>query len=146
MTSKDDIMTSWKLDFIILPRPSFGARCPKQGLSPGLPLSLFRFGPLVFIWMASNTRRENSFDSLSRTFTPVQSISWPPLRTTCSLTDDFKLAALDLCSERRFPNFKNILTVLTRNLKNCLTHYFECHFWVPWTIYYKMHHFSKRCL
>ena len=31
-------MTSWKLEFIILPRPSFGARCPRQGLSPGLYL------------------------------------------------------------------------------------------------------------
>ena len=31
-------MTSWKLEFIILPRPSFRARCPRQDLSPGLYL------------------------------------------------------------------------------------------------------------
>ena len=40
-------MTSWKLEFIILPRPSFGARCPRQGLSPGLYLC---WGSVRWIW------------------------------------------------------------------------------------------------
>ena len=97
-------MTSWKLEFIILPRPSFGARCPRQVLSPGLYLC---WGLVLWIWFGWLPKPDEKilFDSLSSTFTPVQSISWPPLRTTCSLTADFELAALDLCSERRFPNF-----------------------------------------
>ena len=95
-----DVMKTWVHYFA---PPLFWSKVSQTG-SKSRPLFLLRFGPVDLIWMASKTRRENSFDSLSSTLTPVQPISWPPLRTTCSLTAEFELAALDLCSERRFPN------------------------------------------
>ena len=106
MTSEDD-MTSWKLEFIIWPRLSFGARCPRQDISQTfISVQIRSFG--FYLDSFQYPRRESSLDSLSTTLTPVQSISWPPLRTTCSPTADFELAALDLCSERRFPHvFEN---------------------------------------
>ena len=86
-------MTSSELENYEFAPPRFWSKESQTG-SKSKPLSLFSLGSLVLIWMASNMRRGNSLDSLSSTFTSVQSISWPPLRTTCSLTADLELIKL----------------------------------------------------
>ena len=71
MMLKDDIWRHESLSSHLVPSLFWGK--VSQTRSKSRSLSLFRLGPLVFIWMGSNTRQECSLDSLLSTLTPVQS-------------------------------------------------------------------------